>query len=80
MILSGQMITLRCLIDDYENLCHGQGGWSCKGDHGPGRLRDEEESRRLPATGIDTMKIRVQSVAMHTCAYVSTVQYESWEQ
>ena len=43
---------------------------------GSGMKRRAEE---LPVTGIDTTKIRVQSAAMHTHAYVRTVQYESWE-
>ena len=59
--------------------CHGQGERSCERDRGPGRLRDKEESRRLPATGVDTTKIRVQSADVHTRAYVRTVQYESRE-
>ena len=39
----------------------------------------KRKAERLPVTGIDTMKIRVQRADVHTHAYVRTVQYKSRE-
>ena len=41
--------------------------------------KTRKEAEEMSATGVDTMKIRVQSVDIHPCAHVRTVQYEARE-
>ena len=41
--------------------------------------KTRKEAEEMPATGVDTTKIRVQNVNVHPHAYARTVQYEARE-
>ena len=60
-------------------------GWSLSQARVANEIADREgsktrkEAEEMPATGVDTTKIRVQNVNIHPRAYARTVQYEARE-